>query len=128
MTILTTRPWDNWEDYAAGLYQHWMPLRPGKVQDSIRLLSDADRFAETAREMLRAWPGAARHNLGLPSGRRSWVGQASCCYCHGASSEETASAWGRLSNQTQICANEIADAVAIDYIRGISGAQALFGD
>ena len=128
MTTLTTRPWDDWEDYTAGLYQHWIPLRAGMVQDSVRLLSDPDRFAETAREMIRAWPAATRHNLGLPSGRRSWIGQAACCYCHGATSEETACAWGRLANQTQARANKVADMVASEYMGGRSGAQALFGD
>jgi hypothetical protein len=128
MTTLTTRPWDDWEDYTAGLYQHVLPVRAGKVQDSIRLLSDQDRFAEAAREMIREWPTAARHNLNLPSGRRSWIGQAACCYSHGATSEETACAWGHLSNRVQRRANQIADAVASEYREGRSGAQALFAD
>ena len=127
MMTLTTRPWDRWEDYGAGMYEHLIPLRAGKVRDSIRLLSDPGHFSETAREMVREWPEAARHNLNLPSGRRSWIGQAACCYCHGATSEETCHAWGRLANGTQRRANQVADQITDEYDRGVLGAEALFG-
>ena len=32
---LTTQPWDNWEDYAAGLYRHRLS-HEGRVRDSVR--------------------------------------------------------------------------------------------
>ena len=123
---LTTQPWDEWEDFAAGLYGRGVP-RYGMTLDSVRLLSDADEFNETAREMIRAWPQSAAHNLNLPSGRRAWIGQASCCYHHGATASETATAWGLLPNLTQRRANEVADAIADDYLnRGWPGAETLF--
>ena len=125
MTLTTIRPWDNWEDYAAGLYQH--RLIPGRVQESVRLLSDPARFEEAGWEMICAWPNAAEHNLYLRSSRRSWIGQATCCYHHGATMEETCAAWGQLANETQNRANRIADAIADEYLRGgRAGAETLF--
>jgi len=124
---LTIQPWDKWEDYAAGLYRHRPSTRGIWVQESVKLLSAADVFGEVAREMVSAWPHAAAHNLNLPSGRRAWIGQASCCYHHGATAEETAQAWGRLSNRTQIRANRVASAVIDEYLNGgRHGAEALF--
>jgi hypothetical protein len=127
MTSMTL-PWSNWEDYKAGLYEHRFYM--GQVQASVKLLSDPDQFAEAAREMVREWPHAAAHNLNLPSGRRAWIGQATCCYHHGATASETASAWGRLSNEAQRRANKIASAVTDDYLSGRRqpGAQTLFDD
>jgi hypothetical protein len=124
---LTTRPWDKWEDYAAGMYQHRLRFSLGPVMASVKLLATPDEFAETAREMIRAWPYAAAHNLNLPSGRRAWIGQASCCYHHDATAEETRSAWGRLPNETQRRANEVASAVIDEYLSGGQyGAETLF--
>jgi hypothetical protein len=125
MTTSMILPWSNWEDYAAGLYEHRFYM--GQVQASVKLLSDPDEFAAAAREMVREWPHAADHNLHLPSGRRAWIGQAACCYHHGATAEETAGAWGRLSNQVQRRANAIASIIAKDYLDGRGpGAETLF--
>lgn len=128
MTLTMTRPWDSWEDYAAGLYQH--RLAPGRVQDSVRLLSDAAGFEEAAWEMVCAWPNAADHNLYLlTTGRQAWIGQATCCYHHGATAEETRAAWGQLSNETQDRANKVASAIADEYLSGgrWNNAETLFG-
>lgn len=117
MTLTMTRPWDDWEDYAAGMYQSH--LVAGRVQESVRLLSDPDRFEKAAWEMVRAWPHAADHNLYLlETGRRAWIGQATCCHHHGATAEETRAAWGRLSNETQNRANAVATAIVDEYLRG----------
>lgn len=122
----TIRPWDSWEDYAAGLYGR-TTRGIGPVLDSVKLLSRGGEFAETAREMLREWPHAAAHNLNLPTGRRAWIGQAACCYHHGATAAETCAAWGRLPNEVQRRANEIADTVIGEYLNGgWYGAETLF--
>ena len=125
----TTQPWDSWEDYAAGLYRHRPCTRGVWVQESVKLLSAADEFGEVAREMIHAWPNAAAHNLNLNlrAGRQAWIGQATCCYHHGATAEETAAAWGRLSNRTQSRANRIAATVADEYLNGGHRAETLFG-
>ena len=126
MTTSTTQLWNEWEDYQAGLYRSQGAIRPEKFVASLSLLSDGEQFSEVAREMIREWPVAAAHNLALPSGKRAWIGQAACCYAHGATGDETRYAWGRLSNQVQIAANRVADTVADEYARGWPRAQTLF--
>src|SRR5262249_32973109 len=110
----TMQPWTNWEDYAAGLYAPRFDA--GQVQESVKLLSDPAEFDAAAREMIREWPNAAKHWLNLRSGRKSWIGQAACCYHHGATSTETRHAWGMLVNRVQVSANEVAAKIADEFL------------
>lgn len=119
-------PYDEWEDYKNGMYA--LSLDVDRAALALGLLRCPDEFRETAREMLRAWPVAAQHNLGnLWTGRRAWVGQASCCYAFGATSADTRSAWGCMTNAEQRAANSAADAVIAERRMGVANAQTLFG-
>lgn len=123
-----TKPWVEWEDYSSGLYAA-APIDKAKVEASRALLADPDQFLEVAVEMIREWPNGARHGIHhLPAGAQAWVGQASCCYAHGATAAETRDAWGQLTNPQQRAANKAAD-VAIERFQRevIDDAQTLFG-
>jgi len=122
--MTTTFPWLDWEDYRAGMY------RPDQDQDRQRLsaflLTDLGGFRETAREMLREWPHAAHQNLhNMWSGRNAWLGQASCCYAHGATSADTRAAWGSLTNQQQTAANRVATDLRFLWSKEAQDAQAI---
>lgn len=115
--------WSNWEDWRAGLYAP--TVTDEQVADSARLLANPDHFLEVARELLREWPNAATHNLiHMWTGRRAWIGQASCMYAHGATAASTRVAWGHLTNGQQRIANTIADQVHDEW--KVTGAQVLF--
>lgn len=115
--------WDHWEDYRAGLYGTDLNLT--LLERSRALLRDPDAFLEAATEMVRAWPNATHHNLSnMWSGRKAWLGQATCCYVHGATSRTTRMAWGDLTNEEQRRANGVAELVREAWERG-TGAQAL---
>lgn len=119
-------PWDEWEDYAAGMYEP--TVRDETVQLSAQLLSNPDAFMEAAREMLREWPNAARHNQQhMWSGRNAWLGQATCCYSHGATGAETREAWGTMTNTAQNAANDVAMTVRKSWEKGLQDAQTLPG-
>lgn len=124
---MTTPSWNDWEDFQAGLYA-LTSVRPDVVASSVDLLARPDEFLEVAREMVREWANAAEHNIvHLWTGRRAWIGQASCCYAHGATAAETREAWGKLSNQDQRAANEVADDVADRFRKEVmDGAETLF--
>lgn len=53
--------------------------------------------------------------------RRAWLGQAACCYCHGASEDETKKAWNYLSEEEQIKANAVADEVIANWEKRVEG-------
>lgn len=116
--------WGQWEDYIAGLYAN--TASETGVCDAFELLADPERFYETAREMVRAWPNAAHHNLSnMNSGRISWLGQASCCYAVNASSTDTRKAWGMLNNTQQRNANTVARRVCTEWEREARGGETL---
>lgn len=118
-------PWSEWEDWRAGLYRP--ETDDGRQVASMELLSDADRFREVSVEMLREWVHAARHNLAhMWSGRNAWLGQATCCYAHGATGADTRAAWGLLSNGEQRAANEVARLVREAWERDRRDAQTVF--
>jgi hypothetical protein len=117
--------WIEWEDWTARLYDP--RLEDGPRDDSVALLSDPDRFREAAVEMLREWPASAVHNLEhLWSGRNSWLGQATCCYSHGATGNETRAAWGLMSNADRDAANAVAVSVREEWERSRRDAQTSF--
>lgn len=118
-------PWIKWEDWQAGMYRPGLP-DPIRVADSYRLLRDPGGFAEVAREMIREWPNAARQNIhNLWTGRNAWLGQASCCYAHGATSIDTRAAWGELTSHEQTAANTVAAAVRAAWEKEERDAQAV---
>lgn len=120
------RGWEKWEDWQSGLYSSGSDSE--RQAESADLLRDADRFREVAREMVREWPNAAQHNLGnMKSGHNAWVGQASCCYAHGATSTETRTAWGLLTNSEQMDANRAARTVIREWEREVQDAQTILG-
>jgi hypothetical protein len=115
-------PWETWEDYTAGMYRGTLDL--DRQADSARLLADPGGFTETAREMLREWPTAARQNLtNMWSGRNAWLGQAACCYAHGATAADTRAAWGTLTNAQQNAANAAARTVRFAWEKEQTDAQ-----
>lgn len=118
-----TGVWTGWEDWDNGLY---LPAFTDlHVEDSVALLTDPDRFAETAAEMIREWPVSARHNLAaLDTGRNAWVGQASCLYSHGSPGAATRQAWAVLSDTQRRDANTVASGVRERWEE--QDAQALF--
>ena len=118
-------PWIKWEDWRNGLYHR--DFLADHVSDSLRLLTDPDRFADTATEMFTEWPAATLHNLiNMISGRNAWIGQASCLYAHGAPKAATCEAWGQMTQQQQNDANGVAVHVRSVWERGHRGSQTLF--
>ena len=125
MTSSTMTPWSEWEDYQAGMYL--TRYETAMVAESVAVLTDPERFREAAREMIREWPVAAIQNLTrMWTGRNAWVGQATCCYSHGATGLETRTGWGQMTNDQQRAANAVADAVRAEFERGRRDAQTLF--
>lgn len=117
--------WSSWEDWRAGMYA--ADSDSARSSESVALLSDPEMFREVATEMLREWPHAAAHNLvNMWSGRNAWIGQAACSYAHGATSTDTRSAWGQLTNEHQRRANEVARSVRVAWEKGRQDAQAVF--
>lgn len=120
--------WEHWEDIPAGLWNE-DDSRSEMIESSQILLSHPLVFEQTANLMVDAWNvTACAHLSDRRRGRRAWIGQASCCFAHGATRWETIAAWLTLPARTRDLANEAALQVIIRWERhAAAGSQyALF--
>lgn len=124
LMTLMCEPWQLWEDWIAGMYVTTATAEHEAA--SLELLTDPDQFREVAREMVRCWPVSAHHNLvNMWTGRRAWIGQASCLYSVNSPGVGTRAAWGRMTLEEQRAANVTADDVLEEWKRNNVG-QTLF--
>lgn len=86
------------------------------AQKAVSLLSDKERFYDTAKDMIGDWKVAAEVNLTTASRNfEAWIGQASCCYAHGIPEHITKQAWRLLSISQQLEANIVAQRVIDEW-------------
>jgi hypothetical protein len=118
-------PYSRWETFHAGMYRQPVDL-PAEAERSRALLADAPRFEDAAAQMVTDWPIAAEHNLTGAEHRRSWVGQATCCYVEGSTETATRAAWALMTDAQRDAANDAASRVIVRWERGRGDAEALF--
>jgi hypothetical protein len=126
VTARVYHPYTEWEDWKAGLWRQCVAVTDDMDRAAL-ILSSPALFANGAREMLRAWPKAAEHNLtNTEQNRRAWLGQATCCHRAGASESATRFAWWTLSTDARDAANAVADRVIADWERARAAELMLF--
>jgi hypothetical protein len=114
----SVRPYTEWEDYKAGMYQDPLPEhREQLVTAAAMLLSDQHRLMAAMRSVTTEWKTASDANLHEHPNNRAWLGQAACCYATGATEGITRSAWGTLTDQRREAANTVADQVINEWRR-----------
>lgn len=106
-----------WEDYHAGMYE---PFNGVEKCDLIplcaQLLKNRLRFAMEGKRMIEAWKYAAEHNLtNKESNRKSWIGQATCCFVYGAPMDATIMGWHMLTEEEKAGANAVASQLIEEF-------------
>ena len=109
--------YDQMEDYQNGMY--------GDLQESINkhligmaadILSNDELFYSIAKEMIKEWPLASKVQLtNKEQNRRSWIGQATCCFHCGISNNLTSVAWFSLTDEERDSANKIAERIIYEF-------------
>lgn len=104
-------PFNIWEDWKEGMYKATCFMDDTQmVHDCYLLLSCPEYFHECASFIIHNWPKSTEHNLtNRARNRQAWLGQASCCFAHGAPEYLTKQAWGLLTEKQQKIANAVAD-------------------
>lgn len=102
--------YQNWECYQNGMYRE---TDKDTFKEHVKLSIDCLRDPENAMtNVINEWTQSSKENLSdKKSNRKSWLGQAGCCYQYGCTEDATRKAWGLLTNEERINANEIASKV-----------------
>ena len=98
----------NWEDWQNGMYRD-VSDKEYYINKAIECLRNPDK---AMLGVIKEWKHSSRENLSdLSSNRKSWLGQAACCYQFNVPEHLTREAWGRLTKEERINANKIADLI-----------------
>lgn len=109
-------PYYLWEDYIYGMYK---TIKQGDeiINKGVLLLGDEKLFFEVANELVINWQISTSINLTNNTiNKKAWLGQASCCYKYGLTEESTRIAWGLLTEEQRIKANNVANKIIKTWI------------
>tara|TARA_R110002050_G_C8935549_1_gene512273 strand:+ start:2086 stop:2445 length:360 start_codon:yes stop_codon:yes gene_type:complete len=112
------RKYTEWEDFKNGMFDEPPKDFEEMLNLSISLLRDCDRFFKVSLKVLSEWKVSSDVNLtNRSTNRRSWIGQAACCYEFGAPERLTRKAWASLSTIEKESANKVAEKIINIYER-----------
>lgn len=130
-------PYFNWEDFQWGMYEKTCFMDDMVMaHDCASTLGCPEWLWEAMQYVSHNWIIAAEANLtNTGRNRRAWLGQAACCFVHGAPEYTTKIGWHFLSEAKQKAANTVADEVIAEweekhlegYFGRISDAKNRFG-
>ncbi len=102
-----------WEDFKEGMYQTTCFMDPDSmIKDCVMLLTCPEWLEECMSFVIHNWEFSAQHNLtNMNRNRQAWLGQAACCFAHGAPEYITKLAWNKLTEEEQLLANNVADRI-----------------
>lgn len=97
----------NWEDWKNGMYRD---VEKGEFEKYVKLAIDCLRNPkESMLRVINEWYHSSYENLSdYTSNRKSWLGQAACCYQYKVPEQCTRHAWGLLTDLERQNANKIA--------------------
>lgn len=92
--------------------------RPARVLRAAEILGTPELCRKAMQKVVDEWPYASEFNLSNAEiNRRAWLGQAACSCYGGVHEDETREAWGLLSNEQRVTANNIATGVIKAWLR-----------
>lgn len=107
-----------WEDYHAGMYDESKDGREQRVQKAAYILGTPEICREAMEKVVSEWKIATEYNLSNAEiNRKAWLGQAACSCYAGIHEDETREAWGIMTEQQRIKANQIAAAIIKRWVR-----------
>lgn len=107
-------PYWDWECFKNGMYRTSNSLE--LIEEATCILSNEQIFEQEDIKMINCWKISSEHYLTNHSiNRRSWIGQATCCFSRNVPEVLTRIAWGRISELERLKANKIAEKLIKKY-------------
>lgn len=107
-------PYWLWEEVE---YNMWGKIKDKKafLEKAIEFTSDHILYGSYMMKAVKQWKYSCEHNLSnITQNRQAWIGHAACALAFQCPEDIIRSAWGYLTEEQQILANEQAD-IAIKY-------------
>lgn len=106
-----------WECFQLGMYETTCFLdEETMIRDCLSTLRCECWLEECMRFVMYNWKHSIQQHLSnIHRNRQAFLGQAACCWAHGAPEYITKKAWARLTEREQRLANKIADQVIDDW-------------
>lgn len=112
------RIWKNynkWEDWENGFFETKKKYDEETIC-AVKNILCCEKFFIVGEKLFTEWKNAIDHNLSyIGSNRKSYLGQAVCCYSLGLSAKTTAEIFTKLEKEDQKKANEIAERLIALY-------------
>lgn len=116
------RIWKNynkWEDFIKGFYNTKTKYDQDTFDKVVKTLT-TEEFYECGLKIFEEWPNSINHNLSYAgSNRKSYIGQAVCCFLHGLSAKTTAEIFTKMNKDDQDRANHAAERLISVYEKSI---------
>jgi len=107
-------PYWKWEEVK---YNMWGKVdnRDYFLQKAIKFTGDHKLYGDFMVQVVNRWKYSCEHNLSnVTQNRRAWIGHAACALAFRCPEDIIREAWGHLTEEQQILANNEADK-AIEY-------------
>lgn len=112
------RIWKNynkWEDFRAGFFNAKQKYSDDMVIRVTKTLT-SNEFYEIGIKLFFEWENSINHNLSFTgSNRKSYLGQAVCCFLYGLSAKTTAEIFTKMNDVDKKIANNIAQKLIEEY-------------
>lgn len=107
-----------WEDFHAGMYDESKDGRKERVKKAAHILGTPDICQRAMEKVIAEWPISTEYNLSNAEiNRKAWLGQAACSCFAGIHEDETREAWGLMTEQQRVKANQIAAKIIREWVQ-----------
>lgn len=102
-------PYDRWEEVTAGMWSE-VEDRKGWLARAIAFTGNHKLYGEYMMKVVVLWPISCENALtDTALNRKAWIGHAACALALGCPEDITREAWGHLTDEQRLLANEEAD-------------------
>lgn len=109
MKVQLERVYHHWADWEEVKYNMWGTVENRRrwVKAAIDFTGDHKRYGRFMMRVIDEWPISCENALTDPSlNQKAWIGHAACALALECPEDITREAWGRLTDEQQLLANQ----------------------
>jgi hypothetical protein len=116
-------PYWLWEEVAHGMWSDAKD-KTEMLGLAIAFTGNSELYGSFMQNVIREWPYSCENALTDHSlNKKAWIGHAACAYALRCPEHITREAWGHLTDEQRILANQEADRAIRDWLHNYSGSR-----